>query len=413
MSKNNSFKFAASLHIKDVRQIVFEIDQLIEFRGYDEIDLDFSDTEVLFADTVASLVTYFYSKVQESIKFNITMPKDQKLNRLFINCGWAHFISPKTYPEGKDVYGNLCLRRFIDGSDQTKLVDLAVERALGATDWLSREHLKALEWSIQEITDNVLQHSESPHGGFMQMSIHRNAREIEFIVTDHGIGIPNSLRSGYKPDLNDEESLEHAVREGVTRGTGQGNGLFGTFQISHLSGAPFYLNSGKAFLIRDRGQKTFTRREQYPFPGTSVVCFFNFARRLLLETALTLGGRKFAPRDFIESRYTDTDDFDSLREIVFKVLGQTNSVGSRYAGLECRRKVENLARMSGAERVSIDFSGISIISSSFADEFIAKLIIAAEQGDVNFSVRLKNISPINESIASRSLDQRRRPVGPR
>ena len=68
---------------------------------------------------------------------------------------------------------------------------------------------------------------------------HRMSRRIEYIVVDAGIGIPRTLRQSH-PDLSsDTAALERAIREGVTRdeNLGQGNGLYGSYQVcSHSNG---------------------------------------------------------------------------------------------------------------------------------------------------------------------------------
>jgi hypothetical protein len=61
---------------------------------------------------------------------------------------------------------------------------------------------------------------------------------------------------------------------------------------------------------------------------------------------------------------------------------------------------------NGKHVILIDFSGISIISSSFADEFIGKLLVAI--GFYKFSVLIKivNMVEVIEAIVNRSVGQR-------
>src|SRR3546814_3921186 len=95
---------------------------------------------------------------------------------------------------------------------------MSLFRSLGAIPDLARSDFAALEWSINEITDNVIVHSESPIGGLVQVSTFvRNQKVVEYIVADAGLGIPATLRSG-RPEIGtDTDALDRAIREGVTR----------------------------------------------------------------------------------------------------------------------------------------------------------------------------------------------------
>jgi hypothetical protein len=74
-----------------------------------------------------------------------------------------------------------------------------------------------LSGRLNEITDNVLVHAQSPIGGLVQVStFKRTTKRIEYIVVDAGIGIPKTLRQSH-PELSDAAALENAIKQGVTR----------------------------------------------------------------------------------------------------------------------------------------------------------------------------------------------------
>jgi hypothetical protein len=52
--------------------------------------------------------------------------------------------------------------------EQRQAVTRIANGILGAIPDLDRRELAALEWSVNEITDNVLVHSQSPVGGLEQ-----------------------------------------------------------------------------------------------------------------------------------------------------------------------------------------------------------------------------------------------------
>ena len=89
---------------------------------------------------------------------------------------------------------------------------------LGAVPDLERSDFAAFEWAVNEITDNVLVHSNSVVGGIVQVSTFAKFRKrVQFVVADAGIGIPVSLRSG-KPEIHsDMDALDQAIRRRVSR----------------------------------------------------------------------------------------------------------------------------------------------------------------------------------------------------
>src|SRR6476620_6288661 len=54
--------------------------------------------------------------------------------------------------------------RYASPDEQYRLVNDMLNKFLASATDFERSHLKALEWSINEITDNVLVHSQSPDG---------------------------------------------------------------------------------------------------------------------------------------------------------------------------------------------------------------------------------------------------------
>ena len=60
----------------------------------------------------------------------------------------------------------------------------------------------------------------------------------------------------------------------------------------------------------------------------------------------------------------------------------------------------------GASPVILDFSGIAIISSSFADEFIGKLVVMYGFYGFQSIIRIKNMNEVSQAILHRSVAQR-------
>ncbi len=87
-------------------------------------------------------------------------------------------------------------------------------------------------------------------------------------------------------------------------------------------------------------------------------------------------------------------------------MRETESFGSRLAGLPVRRKLENLIRMNGGRRIVVDLSSIPLVSSSFADEVFGKLFV--QIGAIAFmtTVQFSGVSDTVRSLIDRAIIQR-------
>jgi hypothetical protein len=198
------------------------------------------------------------------VDFELTLPENEGLQRLFKNSNWAHIIQPKKFaPSEFSSPIHLPATRYRTAEEQHRLVDDILNKMLSSITDFDRSHFKAIEWSINEITDNVLVHSESTRGGLIQLTAMKNTKKIEFVVSDSGIGIPKSLKSSGLKIGSDVDALAKAIEQGVTRdkSVGQGNGLYGSYQISIKSGANFSLHSGNATLYYAPKTGMHTRRD--------------------------------------------------------------------------------------------------------------------------------------------------------
>lgn len=375
--------------------------------GYEDMILDFTHCPAAFPAPVLSLCCQIMRLRTDGTDFEVLLPQKAELARLFQNANWAHLLAPAQYPISQfRGFSILPATHFQDAAAQNAAVNSIIDGILGATPDLARSGLTALEWSISEITDNVLVHSQSPIGGIIQLSTYqKSARRIEYVVVDAGIGIPATLRQTHLNFGSDVEALEQSIKEGVTRDSnvGQGNGLFGSYQVCSKSKGAFHLQSGNAKLTFTAKANLSVTAEAVPFHGTLVDAQVNLSDSKLLEEALTFKGRiHIQHADFVEMHY-EADDSGNVN---FEMRKETPSFKSRLGGTPVRNKLTNLLRMCGQQRVVIDFTHIPLVSSSFADEVFGKLFI--ELGPVTFSQRLefRNVSVTVRQLIDRAIEQR-------
>lgn len=108
--------------------------------------------------------------------------------------------------------------------------------------------LSGLIWCINEIMDNVLVHSESNYG-YVMTQYHKKKKVFALCVYDCGIGIYNSLKNSSHKPASEIDALTLAIQEGVGDGKGQGNGLYGLFEIVKENGGKLVISSGKSTLM--------------------------------------------------------------------------------------------------------------------------------------------------------------------
>jgi hypothetical protein len=259
--------------------------------------------------------------------------------------------------------------------------------------------LDALDWSINEVMDNVLQHSLVDRG-FVMGQIHRNTTRVAICVFDYGQGIFKSLKESHHP-RSAVEAIEAALREGVTRDSriGQGNGLWGLHNIVKQ-------NSGQLNIISGPGRYSLTGDDvttaaTQPFldrdnESTRVDIQIDFSKGIALSQAL--GG--FQP---VNHRTESIQDDSGT--VVFRLIDKASGRGTRKSGEALRNEVINLAGQSPA-LIVLDFEEVSVVSSSFADEFVGKLV--ATFGFIAFTqrFRLANMNPTVEAVVNRSVSQR-------
>lgn len=400
-------KIEISGNLRDFHYLLAQIHSCIEKLGYSDIVLDMTECASAFQNSMLSVCAQVMKYRKAGVDFELIPPRAPKLSNLFKNTNWGNFLDPRKFsPSTFRGHTRIPATQYQSPEEQQRAVDNIVNVILGVLPDIKRHDIAAFEWSINEITDNVLVHSDSPIGGLVQVStFERIAKSVQFVVADAGIGIPASLKRGHPEIASDTQALDRAIREGVTRDTriGQGNGLYGSYRVCSKSNGAFQLDSGHARLeyISHRGQLTITNHN-VPYSGTLVAATIDFSDPTLLQDALQFDGRTHTPVDYIENKYEGYDG----EAINFVLSEECTSFGSRISGKPVRQKLYNIIQMTNNRPIEIDFNGIPVISSSFADEAFGKLFL--QLGPVKFmqSVRLINTMDTVEGLINKAISQR-------
>jgi len=334
---------------------------------------------------------------RKGISFECILPQDESLGRLFINTNWAHHISPGEYSQTSYTGGHVPALSYTNIDESIDIFSRVMDMILSQLD-VERTVLQAVEWALWEIMDNVSNHAESPVGGFVQATTYKAKNRIEFVVADSGIGIPESIGIS-----KHEVALQEAIGEGVTRDKemNAGNGLYGSYQVASLSGGKFEIHSLNGFLSHRPHGNLVIRQERIPYSGTSVLCGIGLGESGILNKALRFKGKPHnPPYDHIEHRFEN-----EAGQLVFNVKEEAKlDLGSRQGGQRIRRMIENL--LQEKRPIILDFDGISVISSSFADEVFGRLFVELGPRAFMELIKMRNVDMTVNGLIDRAIVQR-------
>lgn len=101
-------------------------------------------------------------------------------------------------------------------------------------------------------------------------------------------------------------------------------------------------------------------------------------------------------------------NFESDESITIFAMAEHagRDLGSRQGGIRVRGMIENL--MAGSDVIVIDFSGIGVVSSSFADEVFGRLFVKMGPGAFMRRIEMRNANPIVDGLIDRAIVQRTR-----
>jgi anti-sigma regulatory factor (Ser/Thr protein kinase) len=387
------------LRLQWLDKFTSSLDYVVNKARYPECVIDFSNLSSITFSVVPPIASFLrYTLRQNKIEYDYIPPKDRILATRIVNLGLAHYIDHRRYEKPKIKSSKSALVQFLNSAECDAVSDRVINSVLRTTK-LDRQHIAALEWALSEITDNVINHSNSPVGGFLIHHKLPNSETIEFTVADSGIGIPRSL--GIPDEM---EALQKAIQEGVTRNkeSNQGNGLYGTYRLSSSSSGLFSIRSRRGSLYVTRDGETHVRREYTPYVGTIVNCQIDCTQPDLIKRAFIFNGKSHEPGfDYVERLHENNED-----DILIKAKDICSTFGSRKSGIEARNYIENMLRSLSGNKIVIDFERAAVISSSFADEVFGRLFV--KLGAMRFmrSIHIANAESTVEALIDRAISMR-------
>ena len=384
----------------DLRRFCAALFQLIEKRRYPDVCFDFSRCEGATQQVMLPLMPLLaHYREKHDVEFQLYEPaQNDSLRRLFANANWGHYINPNGFDHRDTLHegGHVPASQYDSPETESKLhrkvMDLVFENLE-----VDSANLKVLEWSLWEIMNNVSNHAESPVGGFVQATAFTGSNTVEFVVADGGIGIPESMKEN-----DHQKAIFAAISEGVTRDkeNNAGNGLYGSYRAATMSGGQFEINSYYGHFFQDGMEQSSPIKEKVPYKGTSVRCAIGLSDPELLNKALRFRGKAWDPHSAYLEKFGIEEE-----EMIFSVKEKAGAAfGSRGGGQRVRTQIENLLR--DREQIVLDFEGVGVISSSFADEVFGRLF--ADMGFSAFTRRIvmRHVDPTVGGLIDRAIEQR-------
>jgi len=392
---NNKIRILRMNHPKIVSDFILAV-QNGKRRGYEDYSVIIDDSSLAFPNVcvpIAGIVEYWKSIGTE---FNYFFERD---DGYIANSSISHplLVSDNMLQLSRGSLNKIW--KFRDFEDVQQLVDSFV-REISQVSICESGVLEGLTWCLNEVMDNVLQHSKA-NFGYAMGQIHQSTKHIAFCVFDYGQGIYNSLKDTQYTPRHPIDAITLAVKEGITRDSdlGQGNGMWGLHNIVKVnSGRLGITSNGASYIMKGDEIKTFTK---LPFlskeNGCTTVDFqVDFDKGISISEAL--GG--------YEPINLRTFSIENLQgNLVYKISEKASGTGTRNSGLRVRNELINLHRESG-QVIEIDFSDVPVVSSSFADELVGKLVSTYGFFGFNQVFRLMNMNQIIQSIVNRSVAQR-------
>ena len=367
------------------------------------LTLDFTKVEKAFANGMLGIIATTNELRRQNIKIILRLPSHEFSKEYFETTRWTYLLDP-SFKDNYTHNGNHFVKCFTDYTHIPDVVNQFMEIIMGHIQ-MPRDVLAALEWSITEICDNVVNHANSKIGGYIQVIAYPKHDLVAFTVADAGKGILHSLQEGFPNLQSDLDAIEEAIKEGSTRNKndGQGNGLTGTTRITNMTGGSLHILTGSAsLLLETAGQKSTQRSSHQYFNGTCISGQIKMSHDFEIVNALSFGTSKYTPYTIIDAKYEKQDE-DAL---LFNMNEQLNGAGTRVAGKELRFKLINLITSKPGYPIYIDWQQTEIIVSSFADEFLGKLFV--EIGKEKFEATIKNINmkEVIEHIINKAITER-------
>lgn len=264
--------------------------------------------------------------------------------------------------------------------------------------------LQALSYCFYEILDNVHIHSGKPLGTAITQ-FDASKEVLRILVADDGMGIRQSLSENEKfSEITEAEAISMCIEDSITDGKGMGFGLYATSRLMKDVGLQFILHSGNHKLIH-KGNKTEVI-ENGLWQGTIVYMEITTSKEI--DPNDVVEHRTEADAQYNEA-FIETKELETLWTNIkptseFRFSQFATDFGTRDMGAKIREQLQPLLTENSC--ISLDFTGVNVVSNSFADECIAKLLLDMPLAELKQRISFRGLNPMAERSILVALQRR-------
>lgn len=241
--------------------------------GQPKWTLDASQSQYLGPDAAVMLLAAVLMARHRGQHVTVRLPTEPESLRAFCAfSGLRHWMNGEAHPDSghpKNVTIPLRVIEHASFRDADPLIDL-VMRQTGISD----ESAEYLRLCVNEVTQNIEDHAESPIGGVFCARYMKVSSEVRVAIVDRGIGIATSLRRRYPNISSGAEALSRVIAGGYTTRSRPNNAGLG---LSHLWNSVGRLK-GSVLIISEDGllgrhpdrARTMAAPLDPPFEGTGL-----------------------------------------------------------------------------------------------------------------------------------------------
>ena len=162
----NRIGFYGDLRLSALDKVTASLYHIGVQARYPDIVLDLTNLSSIMPSVVPALASYLrYLTQQKKIDYTLVQPRNSSVASRVRELGLAHYIDYRKFEKPRLKSSKPAVMQFYNMDDCIAVTDKIINNTI-RTIRLEREHIAALEWAVTEITDNVLNHSGSPIGGF-------------------------------------------------------------------------------------------------------------------------------------------------------------------------------------------------------------------------------------------------------
>lgn len=267
--------------------------------------------------------------------------------------------------------------------------------------------LQALSYCFYEILDNVHIHSGKPLGTAMTRFDAERAM-LQVLVADDGMGIRASLAENpMYEDVSEADALTMCLKDSITDGKGMGFGLYATSRLVDRIGIRFVVHSGHHKLVFEDGASRIEKNGLWQ--GTLI--YMEVSTEKDIDPNDVVDNRTDAAEEYNEA-FVDTEQLEELwyvrgnADVVFSFGEVATDFGTREMGRRLRDDIRGMMESHGG--VVLDFTGVNVVSNSFADECIAKLLLEMPLDELKRKVTFCGLNAVAERCVLVALQRRLR-----